>query len=103
MYVKSGHKNKVHEVRKDTPKPHYFPQNNLPLSNIYLLALPLTKRLLSYTKLLPFFVMSDKGCITERPSSHHHWKSQTRQHHHHLLHQKRNPQQTRVMVKVQNH
>ena len=88
MYVKSGHKNKVHEVRKDTPKPHYFPQ---------------TKRLLSYTKLLPLFVMSDKGCITERPSSHHHWKSQNHQHHHHLLHQKRNPQQTRVMVKVQNH
>ena len=31
---KNGHKTAVHEVRKDTLKPHYNPQSTLPLSNI---------------------------------------------------------------------
>ena len=31
MYVKSGHKTMVHEVRKDTPKPHYIPHKHSPL------------------------------------------------------------------------
>ena len=43
----------------------------LPLSSP-MLALPLALILLSFTKLLPFFVTNDKGCITERSSSHHH-------------------------------
>ena len=28
---KSGHKTMVHEVRKDTPKPHYIPHKHSPL------------------------------------------------------------------------
>ena len=73
---KSGHKTMVHVMRKNTSKPHYIPQKHSKLRSPYLvgpmLALPLTPRLLSSTKLLLLFVTSDKGCITETSSSHHH-------------------------------
>ena len=75
MYVKSGHKTKVH-VMRNTSKLHYIPQKHSKLLSPYLvcpmLALPLALILLSFTKLLPFFVTNDKGCIIERSSSHHH-------------------------------
>ena len=44
MYVKSGHKTMVHEVRKDTPKPYYIPQSTLPLSSISYTSSPLNKK-----------------------------------------------------------
>ena len=54
-----------------------------------MLALPLTKKLLSYTKVLPLFVTSDKGWITETQSSHHQSQSNKHHHHHHLHHPKK--------------
>ena len=55
MYVKSDHKTMVHEVRKDTPKPHYIPQSTLPLSSIsYASSSSNKKTTLMYKTTLPF-------------------------------------------------
>ena len=65
MYVKSGHKTMVHVMRKNIIKSSLHPSKHSKLLSPYLvcpmLALPLKKRLLSSTKLLHFFVTSDKG------------------------------------------
>ena len=70
---KSGHKTMVHVMRK---KVHQNLTTSLKTLSPYLVypmrALPLTTRLLSFIKLLPLFVTSDKGCITESSSTHHH-------------------------------
>ena len=66
MYVKSGHKTMVHEVRKDTPKPHYIPQSTLPLSSIsYASSPPNNKTTLMYKTTLNFYHKWQKV---------HHWE-----------------------------
>ena len=107
---KSGHKTIVHVMRKKKKKKKH--QNlttslkTLKTLSPYLvypmLALPLTKRLLSSTKLLPLFITSDKGWITERHSSHHQSRSKKHHHHYHLHHPKKT-QLAWVKVRLQNH
>ena len=102
---KSGHKTIVHVMRKEYIKTSLPPSKKLsPYLVSPMLALSLTPRLLSSTKLLPLFVTSDKGCITERSSSHHHTQSQKHHHHHHLHHpKKKTHQHAPVKVRAQNH
>ena len=94
MYVKSGHKTMVHVTRKEYIKAYHIPKkkNTRVLHSPYLVALPLTPKLLSSTKLLPLFFTSDKRCITERSSFHHHTPSQKHQHHHLHHLKKKTPQ-----------
>ena len=80
MYVIiNGHKTGVQEaVTKKKEKIHVNLITSLknykhsPYQNCLILTFPLSTRLLSNPKLLPLFVMNDKGKITERSSSHHH-------------------------------
>ena len=95
----------VHVMRKER---HQNLTTSLKTLSHYLVypmrALPLTTRLLSSIKLLPIFVTSDKGCITESSSSHHHTQSQKHHHHHRLHHpKKRTPQHAQVKLRVRNH
>ena len=96
------------EKKESTPKPHYIPQNTLPLSSISYANFPLQQDYSYLQNYSLFFVTSDKGCITERSSSHHHTQSQKHHcHHHHYHHlhhpKKRTPHDAQVKVKAQNH
>ena len=66
--MSNGHKTNIHKVKvkerkESTYKPHYIPQgiNTLPITKIsYVSPSPMYMTIL-ISKLLPFFVTSDKG------------------------------------------
>ena len=69
MYVKS-HKTKVHVMRTIQQNLTTYLKSTLPYR--YFSSLFNNKTTLSYPKLLPLFVTSDRGWIIERTSSQHH-------------------------------